>query len=145
MSWKWSSLIALAALVGCLLWLIRAEALFGNGPVTIALQVGAASLMIWARATFGRRSFHAAATPTEGGVVTSGPYRHWRHPIYAAVIYFLCAGLAAHWSAVNLAVTVLASLLLGVRMAAEEKLMAQRYPEYAEYARRTARIVPFLF
>jgi hypothetical protein len=39
--------------------------------------------------TFGARSFHAGANPTDGGVVTAGPYRFFRHPIYAAILYFL--------------------------------------------------------
>jgi len=31
-----------------------------------------------------------------------------------------------------------------VRIAAEEKLLVERYPEYKEYAKRTKRIIPFL-
>ena len=48
--------------------------------------------MVAARITFGRRSFHAAANPTEGGLVTTGPYAYIRHPIYAAILYFVWAG-----------------------------------------------------
>jgi len=31
-----------------------------------------------------------------------------------------------------------------VRMLAEETLLVQRYPEYADYRSRTARVIPFL-
>jgi protein-S-isoprenylcysteine O-methyltransferase Ste14 len=31
------------------------------------------------------------------------------------------------------------------RMLAEERLVAQRYPEYADYAARTRRMIPFVF
>jgi protein-S-isoprenylcysteine O-methyltransferase Ste14 len=31
-----------------------------------------------------------------------------------------------------------------MRIAAEEKLLVERYPEYTEYANRTKRIIPFL-
>jgi protein-S-isoprenylcysteine O-methyltransferase Ste14 len=62
-----------------------------------------ASQLATARVTFGGRSFHVGANPTEGGLVTKGPYRFVRHPI------------------------------------------AEIYPGYAEYARRTKRVVPFLF
>ena len=55
-------------------------------------------LILWARVTFGRRSFHVVANPTEGGLVTSGPYRYIRHPIYAAICLFTWVGVAAHWS-----------------------------------------------
>ena len=61
-----------------MLWLYYTHALFGTGPLTITVQAAAALLMIWARLTFGMRSFHASANPTEGGLVTRGPYRWLR-------------------------------------------------------------------
>jgi len=69
-------------LVG-LVWLILIHHLFGSHPVLIGVQVATVLLMPWARKTFGIRSFHASASTSEGGLVTSGPYRYWRHPIYA--------------------------------------------------------------
>ena len=72
-------------------------ALFAAHPPFIAGQVCAVLLMIAARLTFGRRSFHAAANPTAGGVVSTGPYAYVRHPIYAAAIYFTWAGALDHF------------------------------------------------
>jgi protein-S-isoprenylcysteine O-methyltransferase Ste14 len=94
--------------------------------------------------TFGRRSFHAAANPTEGGLVTNGPYRYIRHPIYAAVLYFLWAGVAAHLSVSHAIAALIATAGLAARILAEETLLIGRYPEYAAYARRTRRVVPFI-
>jgi protein-S-isoprenylcysteine O-methyltransferase Ste14 len=101
--------------------------------------------MIWARITFGRRSFHAAANPTEGGLVTTGPYRYVRHPIYAAVLLFFAGAIAAHPSWQTAVVGVVVALALLVRMLTEEKLVTARYPEYAEYARKTKRVLPGVF
>ena len=146
MSWKYISLLALLTVSACIVFLFVFEkALLGAGPVTIAIQIVAGLLMLWARLTFGRRSFHAAANPTAGGLVTRGPYRYLRHPIYAAILYFLWAGVAAHPSITNALVALLASAGLGVRMFAEERLLREMYPEYGEYVRRTRRVVPFLF
>ena len=58
---------------------------------SIAAQAAAFSLMVWARRTLGRRSFHLAADPSEGELITIGPYRFVRHPIYAAVCLFAWA------------------------------------------------------
>jgi protein-S-isoprenylcysteine O-methyltransferase Ste14 len=113
--------------------------------VTISIQVIAIVLMIWARLTFGLRSFHAAANPTADGLVTRGPYRWLRHPIYSAVLYFLWASMAVHPSRTSILVALLASTLLGVRMLGEEHLLLEMYPEYAEYARHTSRVLPFIF
>ncbi len=145
MNWNRASVFAFAMAAICLVVLTFRRAILANGPVSMAIQVAAVLLMIWARMAFGRRSFHAAATPAGGGLVTRGPYRWLRHPIYASVIWFIWAGVAAHPTRRNGVLAALVTVFLAVRMIAEEKLLAKCYPEYPEYARRTARIVPFLF
>jgi protein-S-isoprenylcysteine O-methyltransferase Ste14 len=145
MNWKWLSFAALAGLVVCIVGLyLNNKAIFGTGPITITIQVIAALLMLWARLTFGIRSFHGTANPTAGGLVTTGPYRYVRHPIYAAILYFFSAGIAAHLSVLTVAVGLLATAFTGVRIVAEEKLLVTMYPEYRAYARVTKRVIPFV-
>ena len=145
MNWKLISLLAFMGAVGCLVWLAFQKALLGTGPVTIGIQIASMLLLLWARITFGWRSFHATANPTAGGLMTRGPYRFLRHPIYAAIICALWAGIAPHFSTNCSLVALLASALLVVRMFAEEQLLQEEYPEYAEYARHTSRMLPFLY
>ena len=144
MNWKSLSLLALVGLVACIVGLYLNNSIFGTGPATITIQVIAALLMVWARLTFGIRSFHGTANPTAGGLVTSGPYRFIRHPIYAAILYFFWAGVAAHPSLITVTVGLLVTGLTAVRMVAEEKLLLPMYPEYGAYARATKRVVPFV-
>jgi protein-S-isoprenylcysteine O-methyltransferase Ste14 len=118
--------------------------LFGASPISITIQVAAGLLMVWARVTFGARSFHAAANATEGGLVTSGPYRYLRHPIYVAILYFVWAGIGAHLSVGNALLGVGASGMLALRMYCEEIFLRRAYREYSEYEQRTARVVPFV-
>jgi hypothetical protein len=68
MDWKTASLFAVVVLVGCVLWLGLNNSIFGTSATTIVIQVLAISLVVWARFTFGIRSFHAAANPTAGGL-----------------------------------------------------------------------------
>jgi protein-S-isoprenylcysteine O-methyltransferase Ste14 len=60
------------------------------------------------------------------------------------VLYFTWGGVLSHFSIVNLALGICAVAGAGLRIAAEEKLLVERYPEYKEYANRTKRIIPFL-
>jgi protein-S-isoprenylcysteine O-methyltransferase Ste14 len=131
------------ATVGVVVLLFR-ESLFASGVTAIIVQVASALLMLWARLAFGGRSFHATADATEGGVVTKGPYRYLLHPIYAAILYFLWAGVLSHVGVFNGLLGALATIGLATRMVAEEWLMTVRYPEYATYAAHTKRIIPFI-
>ncbi len=70
-------------------------------------------------------------------LITSGPYRWMRHPMYVALVIMM-AGIAlynGHWiNAVGVAAVVLAVVLKARR---EEVYLRQRFPEYAAYAERT--------
>ena len=139
------SILGLVVMIGALVGLYEIGVLFTAQPIAVALQLTAIAVMVWARVTFGRRSFHAAANPTAGGLVTTGPYRIIRHPIYTAACLFGWGPIVVHRSLVSVALGIL--LLLGalMRMICEEQLVKQKYPEYVEYAKVTKRMVPFLF
>jgi len=139
------SLAALLLMALALVGLVIRGAFFSSQPVAIVVEVAAVALMVWARLTFGHRSFHAAANPTAGGLVTTGPYRFIRHPIYTAVCLFGWTGILMHWSLINVLLGML--LLAGAvgRMLCEEHLIIEVYPEYREYAQATRRMVPYIF
>jgi protein-S-isoprenylcysteine O-methyltransferase Ste14 len=144
MNQKFASIVGFIALVSSIVLLLRREALFANGVISITIQCASFLLMIWARVAFGLRSFHASANPTQGGLVTSGPYRYIRHPIYAAALYFIWTGIVTHLSIINIILGVMAIGGVVMRILAEEKLIVVQYPEYGDYAARTKRILPFI-
>jgi protein-S-isoprenylcysteine O-methyltransferase Ste14 len=142
---KTLSIIGYVVMIGGLIALLAMRAVFSSSPLIISLQVLAFLLFHWARVTFGRRSYHVVADPTEGGLVTRGPYRYIRHPIYAAFCLFTSAGVAAHfsWSTGLCGALVLGSAL--IRIYCEESLVAARYPEYAQYSVTTWRMIPYVY
>jgi len=77
--------------------------------------------------------------------VTAGPYRHIRHPIYAAMCLFTLAGVGGHWSWTSglCGALVLASAVM--RIFCEEDLVTARYPDYAHYAATTWRMIPYVY
>lgn len=132
-------------IVGAFLGLFAIHAIVSRSPIVLGVQAAAVALMLWARLVLGGRSFHARADPTEGGLVTTGPYRFIRHPIYTAACLFAGAGIAAHFSVASAALGVVLFAGALARMLCEERLVVERYPEYADYARLTKRMIPYVF
>jgi protein-S-isoprenylcysteine O-methyltransferase Ste14 len=142
---KQYSIIGFVVMVAAILGLLYTHNLFSASPFVIAAQSAAAGLMIWARVTFGVRSFHAGASPTEGGLVTTGPYRRIRHPIYAAISLFCWAGIAGNLSLLSVAAGMVLLIGAWLRITSEEALLVVRYPEYKSYAAGTKRMIPFVY
>ena len=145
MNLKVASLIAFGvALIG-VFYLIDKNYIFSKNPISIIIQTCAVGLMIWARLTFGVRSFNASANATTGKLVTNGPYHFLRHPIYAALIYFFIASIISFPFVETIAAVGLIVTGLSVRMILEEKSLLVAYDDYAEYSKKTKRIIPFVF
>ena len=145
MSVKLLSVLGFVCMVAGIVALIRTDSLLSHRLPVITVQAAAVLLMIWARVTFGGRSFHLGADPTEGELVTNGPYRWIRHPIYTAVCLFVWAAVLASLSIATLSAALVATAGALVRMVAEERLLAATFAGYPEYAARTSRMIPGVF
>jgi protein-S-isoprenylcysteine O-methyltransferase Ste14 len=79
-------------------------------------------------------------------VITSGPYRYVRHPMYAGALIFFAGTsllLGSWWGLV--AVPVLA-VVLGLRIQLEEKTLRAGLKDYDDYARRVRfRLIPLVW
>jgi protein-S-isoprenylcysteine O-methyltransferase Ste14 len=78
-------------------------------------------------------------------IVTQGPYRYVRHPIYLANI-LLCAGYTlASCSLLVLALTAYGAFKIVKALMKEEAYLAKTFPEYEDYQAKTARLIPFIY
>jgi len=142
---KLGSIIGFGIAVLGILYLFEKDWIFSINPITIVIQICAIGLMIWARVTFGLRSFHLIANATKGELITTGPYRWLRHPIYASIIYFSIASVISFPYLSAIATVILISGGLYLRMILEEKSLLLSYDNYEEYSKHTKRIIPFIF
>jgi|SRR5882762_1368508 len=100
----------------------------------------------WAIAVLGRFFSLTVRVAEDHRVVDKGPYRLVRHPSYTGVlITFIGLGLAVQsWGALLVLLGVF-SLSFGYRMRVEERtLLSELGEDYAQYMRRTKRLIPFL-
>jgi protein-S-isoprenylcysteine O-methyltransferase Ste14 len=109
----------------------------GHWPSTVGTAV---SLLGLALIAGGWSQIHGASE-----LVTTGLYRHIRHPQYAGIFLFTL-GWIIHWPSV--VTLILWPILIGAYVwlaKQEEKLVLAEFGEaYAHYAGRTKRFIPFV-
>lgn len=141
---KTISKFSLLILIVALLYLLISGNLLSTSPLVIAAQIFAVVLGIWARRSFQSSQFSIHAEPKDGMLMLKGPYQFIRHPMYAAALLFVWSGILGHLSALTVIVGLIVTGLIAVRIHTEEQLLLEHFPDYAEYSRRTRRIIPFI-
>lgn len=107
-----------------------------------AIQLCGIGTQIAAKLRLGRSY---GVLPELRGLVTDGPYRWVRHPIYLGYLINHVGFLLANASAWNLGVYALLYVILYLRMLQEEHVLA-RDPAFADYKRSVRhRLIPGLF
>jgi protein-S-isoprenylcysteine O-methyltransferase Ste14 len=116
------------------------------GAMSSALWLASLVLGLWTLSANHPGNFNIRPEPkAHGHLVTTGPYRWVRHPMYGAVL-LLAAGASAWLMNLTGAVLWLALLVVLIAKAhLEERWLVQRYPQYAEYQRGTRRLVPGVY
>ncbi len=93
-------------------------------------------------------TFASATIQVEAGqrVISDGPYRIVRHPMYSGIVLMVLFAPLALGSYVALPISLLLIPVLVFRLVNEEKMLRQELAGYAEYCRRTRfRLVPFVY
>jgi protein-S-isoprenylcysteine O-methyltransferase Ste14 len=132
--------------------LLRFSGLHGSGAVdSVALAAAGSALFaaglalaIWARIYLGRNWGMPMTRKDEPELVTSGPYRFVRHPIYSGILLALL-GTALTSDLYLLIVVALTGAYFIHAASVEERLMASAFPDaYASYKARSKMLIPFV-
>ena len=110
----------------------------------LVFAVGTAGF-IAARQALGRNWSQTVAAKQEPELVTSGPYRYVRHPMYGAgLVAGIGAAIVVGGPFVFLVLTLLPIFLW--RVGAEDQLLAKQFPaQYPAYRQRTKALLPFVW
>lgn len=78
-------------------------------------------------------------------LVTGGPYRIVRHPLYLGEEIAIAGSVLQYLSPFAIFVFAIQIAFQFYRMSREEEVLAATFPEYRDYAQRTWRILPGLY
>jgi protein-S-isoprenylcysteine O-methyltransferase Ste14 len=130
--WYW--LLAFVATYGILVFVAFAPRGTPIVPTILpnALVLISVVLMIYARVSLGRSIGYV---PADRGIVTSGPYRFVRHPIYSGLFVTLFAFVLRFYAPLNLLLFVVIISLFMLKSVIEEWFLRDN-PEYATYMKQ---------
>jgi protein-S-isoprenylcysteine O-methyltransferase Ste14 len=109
-----------------------------------AVALGCVPLLWWVLRSIGRNISETVLTKKDHQLVTSGPYRWVRHPLYAvALVQILSLGvLARNWLIVVLGLFGVVVFRFVVIPKEETNLIKAFGDRYVEYTARTGALVP---
>jgi protein-S-isoprenylcysteine O-methyltransferase Ste14 len=111
----------------------------------LVLFAGGLAFAVWARLHIGRNWGTPMSQKDDPELVTSGPYRLVRHPIYTGIL-LAGAGTAVALSWTWLIVVALVGGYFGYSAIVEERNLIKQFPDsYPAYRRSTRLMVPFVF
>ena len=113
--------------------------------VGMALFLTGLGLAVWARVHLGRNWGTPMSEKVDAELVTSGPYRYIRNPIYSGIILAaIGTAVAISWYWL-IAVALMAAYFI-YSATVEEHIMERLFPTtYPDYRRSTKMLIPFIF
>ena len=146
--------VSIYAAIGVGVWLARSSIgrfdeglrvpLFWTG---CALMVAGMGFRWWAIHVLGRHFTVDVAIGDDHKLIRSGPYRLLRHPSYTgalATFYGFALALGSAWSLALIVIVVTAAFLRRIQV--EDRALTSAFPrDYPAYARKTRRLIPFVW
>jgi len=120
----------------------------GSDPVLagigLALWAAGLAVAVWARLYIGRNWGMPMTRRKEPELVTTGPYRLIRHPIYAGILLAMAGTALATTLFGLIAVAVIAGFFT-FSATREERFLAGEFPEtFPPYKAKTKMLIPFV-
>jgi len=114
------------------------------GAIGAAVFASGIALAVWARVQLGRNWGMPMTQKAEPELVTSGPYRFVRHPIYSGLLAGLL-GTALATNLIGLIIVAILGVYFYYSASVEEKNLTATFPRaYPAYRGRTKMLIPFV-
>lgn len=100
----------------------------------------------WARATLGRNWSGRVTIKEDHELVTGGPYRWVRHPIYTGVLFAFTGSALALGRIGNLFALAIMLAIFAYKIRLEEKVLEEHFgARYVGYRHKTKTLIPLMY
>jgi protein-S-isoprenylcysteine O-methyltransferase Ste14 len=123
-------------------WAMKSEISFALLATGNFISFCGLSLIFWAKKTLGENFSECVDMYTPHSIVTVGPYKTIRHPIYTGNMVFLSGLAIACSSIVLIAITVFFVIFYVKSASIEEQELQLKYPDYQKHMEVTGRFLP---
>jgi hypothetical protein len=114
-------------------------------PGTLVTILGLAGA-VWARISLGRNWSGYVTYKQDHELVTSGPYRFIRHPIYTGLIVMFIGTFLYYGSLFVLILFIILTVMFLLRVGKEEAIMKRLFgKKYTDYMKTSKRLIPFIY
>lgn len=128
----------------CLLYLLATT----QPKLSVAgiVLLGAALLLLsWSVITMRKSKLRILPDPAKHAkLITSGPYRIIRHPMYTSLLMGSLALVITHATLERLIAFFVLLVTVWLKLSLEEDMLTKKFPEYANYKVKTYRILPYI-
>ncbi len=121
-----------------------------NSPFSLGLglafQLLGIGIGIWGILIMGVGNFNIQPEVKSYSLITSGPYKWIRNPMYLAVILFYVPIVIQYFRLMNVLVFIVLFIAILLKIYSEEQFLEEQFGDkYLKYKRRTKRLIPFIY
>ena len=129
-----------------LIWLFIINGLILREPMLIIVQLLGVVFGLWAIFEMRKSKLNIAPNVRKNAIlITSGPYRIVRNPMYLALLFFFLPTLWVNYNLQNILILTIFVTNLVIKLLYEEKLLNKSFVMYRVYKTKTWRLIPFVF
>lgn len=127
--------------------------LMASGPLLpdsvgwLIIELGGICLGLWSFWYMSKRgTFRIKPQADEKTILlTEGPYRYIRHPMYAGILLITLALSFGSPTLLRTIVSIVLTCILLLKIEIEEVILTQYFVTYTEYIKKTKKIIPFIY